>query len=67
MSIPPATSSHCLLSPVETQEMGICFLDGEDPLEDGNWDFSTLAWEIHGPRSLADCSSWRRKELDTAE
>ena len=26
-----------------------------------------LAWEIHGQRSLADCSPWGHKELDMTE
>ena len=28
---------------------------------------STLAWKIHGRRSLVGCSPWGRKELDTTE
>ena len=28
---------------------------------------STLAWKIHGQRSLVGCSPWGRKELDTTE
>ena len=28
---------------------------------------STLAWKIHGQRSLVGCSSWDREELDTTE
>ena len=28
---------------------------------------STLAWKIHGWRSLVDCSPWGREELDTTE
>jgi len=28
---------------------------------------STLAWKIHGWRSLVGCSPWDRKELDTSE
>ena len=28
---------------------------------------STLAWKIHGQRSLVSCSPWGREELDTTE
>ena len=28
---------------------------------------STLAWKVHGWRSLVGCSPWGRKELDTTE
>ena len=28
---------------------------------------STLAWKIHGQRSLVGCSSWGRQESDTTE
>ena len=28
---------------------------------------STLAWKIHGRRSLVGCSPWGRKESDTTE
>ena len=28
---------------------------------------STLAWKIHGRRSLVGCSPWGRKELDMTE
>ena len=28
---------------------------------------STLAWKIHGQRSLVGCSPWGRKESDTTE
>ena len=28
---------------------------------------SILAWIFHGQRTLADCSPWGRKELETAE
>ena len=28
---------------------------------------STLAWEIHGQRSLVGCRPWGRKESDTTE
>ena len=28
---------------------------------------STLAWKIHGQRSLVGCSPWGREELDTTE
>ena len=28
---------------------------------------NTLAWKIHGQRSLVDCSAWGREELDTTE
>ena len=28
---------------------------------------STLAWKIHGQKSLVGCSPWGRKELDTIE
>ena len=29
--------------------------------------FSTLAWKIHGQRSLVGCSPWGCEELDTTE
>ena len=29
--------------------------------------FSTLAWKIHGQRSLVGCSPWGRQESDTTE
>ena len=28
---------------------------------------STLAWKLHGQRSLVDCSPWGRGESDTTE
>ena len=41
-------------------------LDQEDPLEEGMaLHSSSLAWRIHGQRSLAGYSPWGWKELDT--
>ena len=36
-------------------------------LEEEITDFSVLAWEIHGQRSLASYSPWDCKELDMTE
>ena len=37
-------------------------------VEEGNGNHSsTLAWKVHGWRSLVGCSPWGRKELDTTE
>ena len=46
----------------ETSEMQVQSLGQDDPLEEG-----ILAGECHGQRSLAGCSPWGHKELDTTE
>ena len=52
----------------EMQEMRVLFLGQEDPLEEGMaTDSSMLAWRIPWKRSLAGCSPWGSKELDTTE
>ena len=48
------------------QETRIQSLGQEDPLEkEMATHSSTLAWRIHGQRSLVDLSPWDPKELDT--
>ena len=43
-------------------------LGWEDPLEkEMATHSSTVAWKIHGQRSLVGYSSWGRKESDTTE
>ena len=50
------------------QEMWVCSLGGEDPLEEGMaTQSSILAWKIHGQRSLMGYSPWNGKQLDTTE
>ena len=50
------------------QETWVGFLVGEDPLEKGMANYSSiLAWEIHGERSLAGYSPWNHKELNMTE
>ena len=45
-----------------------CSLGPEDPLEEeAVTHCSILAWELHGQWSLAGCSPWGSKELDTTE
>ena len=49
----------------ETWVWSLCW---EDPLEEGMATHSsTLAWKIHGQRSLVGYSPWGRKESDTTE
>ena len=49
-------------------ETWVRFLGREDPLEkEMAIHSSTLAWQIHGQRSLIGYSPWGRKELDTTE
>ena len=49
-------------------ETGVQSLGWEDPLEKGMATHSSiLAWRIHAQRSLAGCSPWGHKELDTTE
>ena len=51
-----------------TQATRLQSLGREDPLEkEMAIHSSTLAWRIHGQRSLAGYSLWGRKELDTTE
>ena len=48
--------------------MRVLSLSWEDPLEEGMATHSSiLPGESHGQRSLAGCSSWSCKELDTTE
>ena len=50
------------------QEMRVQSLGQEDTLEKEMATHSSiLAWEIHGQRSLADCSPWSHKESDMTE
>ena len=50
----------------ETKETWVRSLGWEGPLDEGTATHSsTLAWKIHGQRSLKGYSPWRRKELDT--
>ena len=50
------------------QETRVRFLGGEDLLEKEMASHSsTLAWKIHGWRSLVGYSPWGRKESDTTE
>ena len=50
------------------QGMWVQSLVWEDPLEEEIATHSSiLAWKIPGQRSLADYSSWGRKELDTTD
>ena len=54
---PPAVLETCVQS-----------LGWEDPLEEGMATHSSvLAWRTPWRRSLADCSPWGRKELETPE
>ena len=49
-------------------ETGVRFLGREDPLEkEMAIHSSTLAWKIHGRRSLIGYSPWGCKESDTTE
>ena len=51
----------------DLRDMGL-ILCQEDPLERGMATHSsTLAWRIHGPRSLVGYSPWGHQELDTTE
>ena len=48
--------------------MQVQSLGQDDPLEEGMTTHSSiLAGESHGQRSLAGCSAWGHKELDTTE
>ena len=50
------------------QETWVQSLGWEDRLEKGTSTYSSvLTWKIHGQKSLADCSPWGHKVLDTAE
>ena len=50
------------------REIRVRFLGWEDPLEkEMAVHSSTLAWKIHGQRSLIGYSPWGRKESDTTE
>ena len=50
------------------QEMWVCSLGGEDPLEEGMATQSCiLPWKIHGQRSLMGYSPWGHRESDTTE
>ena len=50
------------------QETWVLSLGQEDPLEkEMAIHSSTIAWKIHGQRSLTGHSPWGRKELDTTE
>ena len=50
------------------RETQVQSLGWEDPLEkEMATHSSTLAWKIHGQRSLLGYSPWGRKESDTAE
>ena len=50
------------------QEMWVRSLSQKDPLEEGMATHSSvLAWRIPGQRSLAGCSPWGHKDLDTAK
>ena len=50
------------------QETWVQSLGQEDPLEkEMATHSSTLAWKIHGQRSLVDYSPWDRKESDTTQ
>ena len=52
----------------EMQETQVQSLGGEDALEkEIATHSSTLAWEIHGQRSLVACGLWGRTEPDTTE
>ena len=52
----------------EPQETQVRSLGWEDPLEEGMAAHSsTLAWRIHGQRSLVGYSPWGRKELGMTE
>ena len=49
------------------QETQVRPLGQQDPLEKGMTTHSSLAWRIHGQRSLVGYSSWDHKESDTTE
>ena len=50
------------------EETQVRSLGQDDPLEKSMTTHSSiLAWKHHGQRSLAGCSPWPRKELDTTE
>ena len=50
------------------RETWVQSLGREDPLEkEMATHSSTLAWKIHGQRSLVGYSPWSRKESDTTE
>ena len=50
------------------RETRVQSLSREDPLEKEMATYSsTLAWKIHGRRSLGGCSPWGRRESDTTE
>ena len=52
----------------ETQEMRVRSLGWKDSLEKGMATHSSsLAWRIHGQRSLEDYSPWGYKGSDTSE
>ena len=52
----------------EMQETWVWSLGWEDPQEEGMATHSSvLAWRIPWMRSLAGCSPWSHKELDTTE
>ena len=54
--------------PPAVQETWVWSLVWEDPREKGMATHSSiLVWRIHGQRSLAGCSPWSRRALDTAE
>ena len=60
-----AQTVKCLPAMQETQVQS---LGQEDPLEkEMATHSSTLAWKIHGQRSLVGYSPWGRKESDTTE
>ena len=54
--------------PSALQETWVQSMGWEDPLEEGMATHSSICLENpHGQRSLAGCSPWGRKELDTTE
>ena len=60
--------TNLLANAGDTKILGLDPRVSEDPLKEGMATHSsTLAWEIHGQRSLAGYSPWGLKESDTAE
>ena len=51
----------------ELQEMQVQYLSWGGPLEEGMAAPAFLPGESHGQRSLAGCSPWGHKELNTTE
>ena len=60
--------SQMLKNPPAMQETWVQSLGWEDPLEKGMATYSSIfAWRIPWIESLAGCSPWGHKELDTTE